>query len=208
MRITITESQYKNIIIENRNSSIENELKESDSFFKNLVKSAKQQLNLDLTFLVTWGATIGGFMHPISEFTKNAQIEISNQDLSLITIGCVLTYFTDNKKMLFEVLEKIKEKKLISEFNLMLKQCDKLKSYFLNFVEGLNLSIYNISMMIGYTFLIPLLPKLLEISKHGLSPDEISEISKRISLYFGSTLSSKLIYELVKKTIKKFKSSI
>ena len=50
MRITITESQYKNIIIENRNSSIENELKESDSFFKNLVKSAKQQLNLDLTF--------------------------------------------------------------------------------------------------------------------------------------------------------------
>ena len=208
MRITITESQYKNIIIENRNSSIENELKESDSFFKNLVKSAKQQLNLDLTFLVTWGATIGGFMHPISEFTKNAQIEISNQDLSLITIGCVLTYFTDNKKMLFEVLEKIKEKKLISEFNLMLKQCDKLKSYFLNFVEGLNLSIYNISMMIVYTFLIPLLPKLLEISKHDLSPDEISEISKRISLYIGSTLSSKLIYELVKKTIKKFKSSI
>ena len=110
--------------------------------------------------------------------------------------------------MLFEVLEKIKEKKLISEFNLMLKQCDKLKSYFLNFVEGLNLSIYNISMMIGYTFLIPLLPKLLEISKHDLSPDEISEISKRISLYLGSTLSSKLIYELVKKTIKKFKSSI
>jgi len=208
MRITITESQYKNIIIENRNSSIENELKESDSFFKNLVKSAKQQLNLDLTFLVTWGATIGGFMHPISEFIKNGQMEISNQDLSLITIGCVLTYFTDNKKMLFEVLEKIKEKKLISEFNLMLKQCNKLKSYFLNFVEGLNLSIYNISMMIGYTFLIPLLPKLLEISKHDLSPDEISEITKRISLYLGSTLSSKLIYELVKKTIKKFKSSI
>ena len=107
MRITITESQYKNIIIENRNSSIENELKESDSFFKNLVKSAKQQLNLDLTFLVTWGATIGGFMHPISEFIKNGQMEISNQDLSLITIGCVLTYFTDIKKMLFEVLEKI-----------------------------------------------------------------------------------------------------
>ena len=96
------------------------------------------------------------------------------------------------------------------EFDLKEKQIDnlKLKSYFLNFVEGLNLSIYNISMMIGYTFLIPLLPKLLEISKHDLSPDEISEITKRISLYLGSTLSSKLIYELVKKTIKKFKSSI
>jgi len=206
MRITITESQYRNIIVESKNSSIEKELNKSKSFFKDLVISAKNQLNVDLSYLLTWGATIGGFMMPITHFIKTNEIDITNQDLTLITVGCVLTYFTDNKKMLSEVLKKIKERNLVSEFNSMLRQSEKLKSTFLNFVEGLNLSMYNISMMIGYTFLIPLLPKLLEFSTHELNSEDISEITKGVVSYFGSTLSSKIIHDLIKKIIKKFKS--
>jgi len=206
MRITISENQFKNIIVESKNSSIQNELNKSENFFKSLVKSAKEKFDVDLKFLLTWGATIGGFIGPVSNFIESGKVNISEEDILLISIGCVLTYFSDNKKELLEILKKIKERNLISEFNFMLNKCEKLKTVFLNFVGSLNISFYNISMMMGYTFLIPILPKLFELSRHSLDSKDINEIVKSIVLYFGSSLSSKIIHDLISQTVKKFRN--
>jgi hypothetical protein len=206
MRITISENQFKNIIVESKNSSIQNELNKSENFFKSLVKLAKEKFDVDLKFLLTWGATIGGFIGPVSNFIESGKVNISEEDILLISIGCVLTYFSDNKKELLKILKKIKEKNLISEFNFMLNKCEKLKTVFLNFVGSLNISFYNISMMMGYTFLIPILPKLFELSRHSLDSKDINEIAKSIVLYFGSSLSSKIIHDLISQTVKKFRN--
>jgi hypothetical protein len=206
MRITISENQFKNIIVESKNSSIQNQLNKSENFFKSLVKLAKEKFDVDLKFLLTWGATIGGFIGPVSNFIESGKVNISEEDILLISIGCVLTYFSDNKKELLKILKKIKEKNLISEFNFMLNKCEKLKTVFLNFVGSLNISFYNISMMMGYTFLIPILPKLFELSRHSLDSKDINEIAKSIVLYFGSSLSSKIIHDLISQTVKKFRN--
>jgi hypothetical protein len=91
-------------------------------------KTVKKQFGIDLEFLLTWGTTIGGLVKPVSDFIKGTYPELSDTNLALICTGVILTYFTNNKKLLSEVIEKIKENGLIFEFDLMLEKSGKLKT--------------------------------------------------------------------------------
>jgi hypothetical protein len=96
MNIIITESQYKYILLEESKKSISKTLEDQSSIVTRIIKSAKTQAGLDLTFLLTWGTTIGGFIGPISDFIENQPIKISGTEIDLILTGIILTYFTSN----------------------------------------------------------------------------------------------------------------
>jgi hypothetical protein len=109
MKIIISESQYKKILLEERQNSLLGKLKELKSFFKKVSEETKNQVGLDLNFLTTWGVTIAGFVKPVSDFIGGKFPEMTSTDLSLITTGIILTYYHSNKEMLGKVLNKIKE---------------------------------------------------------------------------------------------------
>ena len=61
--------------------------------------------------------------------------------------------------------------------------------------------------MIAYTFLVPLVPLIKDISQMELNQDQIDLIVMGISHYTGSLFGSKIITTLIKKMIDRFKSS-
>jgi len=202
MKIIISESQYKKILLEERQINIVDKLKELESFFKKVVKETKNQIGLDLNFLTTWGTTIAGFVMPISDFIEGKFPEISSTELALISTGIILTYYHSNKEMLGKVLEKIKEKELVFEFDSALNVASKLKSVFLSFIESLAIPTAKISNMLAYTFLIPILPELYEVAQTGSSVD-IKEIVGRslgfLVVSFGGNFAKRLMLEIVKR---------
>ena len=202
MKIIISESQYKKILLEERQNSLLGKLKGLKSFFKKVSEETKNQVGLDLNFLTTWGVTIAGFVMPISDFIEGKFPEMSSTDLSLISTGIILTYYHSNKKMLGTVLEKIKEKELVFEFDSALKVADKLKNVFLAFVESLAIPTSRISNMLAYTFLIPILPELYEAAQSGSSVD-VKEIVERslafLVVSFGGNFAKRLMMEIVKR---------
>ena len=129
MNIIITESQYKYILLEESKKSISKTLEDQSSIVTRIIKSAKTQAGLDLTFLLTWGTTIGGFIGPISDFIENQPIKISDTEIDLILTGLILTYFTSNKKFLHKILVMIKEKGLVKIFDEVLTKTEKLEKY-------------------------------------------------------------------------------
>ena len=137
MKVLISQNQYKHLVLESTNSKISNELEKMKSFTKDLLVKSKKQLGFDLKFLLTWGATIGGLMSPVSDFISGEYPELSDKDLTLLTIGCVLTYFTDNREKLNVVLEKIKKEGLVEVFDSMLLKVDELKNTFISFIDSL-----------------------------------------------------------------------
>lgn len=205
MKVLISQNQYKHLVLENTNSKITDQLEKMKSFTEDLLIKTKKQLGFDLKFLITWGATIGGLMSPVSEFISGEYPELSDKDLTLLTIGCVLTYFTDNKEKLKIVLEKIKEEGLVKVFDRMLLKVDELKNTFLSFIDTLSITSHSLSNMLAYTFLIPILPQLYDMSVSGVNNNDINEITKRIVLFFGSTVSGVTIKELISKILGKFK---
>ena len=61
-----------------------------------------------------------------------------------------------------KLLGVIKERGLVKHFDDMLNKTNELKNTFLSFVDSLNVTGHKISGMLAYTFIIPLLSKLLD----------------------------------------------
>jgi len=202
MKIIITESQYIKILSEERQNNLLEKLKDLKSFFKKVSEETKNQVGLDLSFLTTWGVTIAGFVKPVSDFIEGKFPEMSSTDLALISTGIILTYYHSNKEMLGKVLNKIKEKELVFEFDSALKVADKLKNVFLSFIESLAVPTSKISNMLAYTFLIPILPELYEAAQSGSQVD-VKEIIERsvafLVVSFGGNFAKRLMLEIVKR---------
>jgi uncharacterized protein YjgD (DUF1641 family) len=206
MKIIITESQKSIILAENINSGMDNKLKNMRTFTKNILSSTKKQTGLDFGFLLTWGATIGGFMGPIASYMEDKNPTLTDSDVALISVGIILTYYNENKDKLSKVLELIKERKLISEFDDALSMADQVKNTFLNFIESLGITMSSIGNMMAYTFLIPLLPEIYNLVQGNDQDIDPAMMTKRIMSYGVVTVSSLLVKDIISKIVKRFKS--
>lgn len=206
MKIVITESQKSIILSENIGLGINNKLKDMKIFTKNVLNSTKNQTGLDLKFLLTWGSTIGGFMGPIARYMEDKSPSLTNADIALISTGIILTYYNENKEKLIKVLDKIEERKLISEFDDALSIANILKNKFLNFIESLGVTISSIGNMMAYTFLIPLLPEIYSLVQGTGKNVDINMMVERIMNYGIVTASAIFVKELVIKIVERFRS--
>jgi len=205
MKIVLTEHQYEKLLLESSKSIIGDEIKRSKEFIKKIVRSVKEDTKLDFSFLFTWGAAIGGFSRPVFNYFEGKHPELTHQDLALITIACAVTYYSSNREKLSKLLGIIKERGLVKYFDEMLEKTDELKNTFLSFVDSLRLTGHKISGMLAYTFIIPFLSKLLDMSGSATHEDIIM-LSKIIIGYLAVKLSSATLSELLSKIIKRFRS--
>ena len=206
MKIIITESQKSIILAENIGSEINNKLKNMKTFTKTIITSTKKQTGLDLNFLLTWGATLGGFMGPVAKYMEGKNPTLTDSDIALISVGIILTYYNNNKEDLKKVLDLIKERKLSGEFDDALMVADEVKIKFLNFIESLGVTMSSIGNMMAYTFLIPLLPELYNLSQGTRNDVDSDMIVKRILTYGLVTVSSLFVKEIIIKIVERFKS--
>jgi len=205
MKIIVNESQYRNLLIEETSKNTINKLKDLKKFFVDLKKDVKKQIGLDLAFLSTWGVTIAGFVRPIAEFMEGNYPNLTQTEITLLSTGIILTYYQSNKEKLIKVLNDIKEKGLVFEFDAMLEKAEILKNTFIKFIDSLAIPIARISNMLAYTFLIPLVPELYEMAQ-GHSSMDLKNFLMRIVSFIGVTLSGNLIKKLIKAIVKRFKS--
>ena len=206
MDIILTESQYIKILKESKENEIEKKFLDSREFTKNVLSKAKKQFGIDFTFLATWGSVIGGFVGPISKYMQGMYPNLTDSDITLISFGIILTYFSSNKEKLQKVLQLVKERKLITFFDRALDKAYDLKEAFFGFLESLNITFSKVSNMIAYTFLVPLVPLLKDIAELSLDESQIKLIGLGISSYVGGIIASNFIYNLVKKIIERFRS--
>jgi hypothetical protein len=206
MDIILTESQYIKVLQESKENAMANIFTDSKRFTKKIIKNVKEQFGIDFLFLGTWGSVIGGFVGPISKYMNGRYPNLTETDITLISFGIILTFFSNNKEKLREVLELIKEKKLITFFDRALTKSYDLRDALFGFLESLNLTFSKVSNMIAYTFLVPLVPILKDISDLSVDEKQIKLISMGIGHYLGGIFTSQIIYKLVKKIINRFKS--
>ena len=206
MKIIVKESQYRKILLEERKIGIQKKISELKSFFDDLVAGIKKQIGLDLSFLSTWGVTIAGFVKPINDFIQNKYEGISNQDLILMSVGLVLTYYQSNKDRLKKVLKEIKERDLEKEFNSMLNVSERLKKVFVSFIESLAVPTLKFANILAYTFIIPLIGDLLNLVMREPESIDPSEIVKRIIGYFTLNIGGEVVKRLLLAIVKRFKS--
>ena len=206
MDIILTESQYINLLLEKNESKIANVFQSSKELVQKVISDVKSTFGVDFTFLGTWGSVIGGFVGPINDYMSNRYPNLSETDITLISFGIILTFFSSNKEKLNKVLQLIKERKLITFFDRALSKSYDLKEAFSNFLKSLNVTFSKVSSMVAYAFLIPLMPLLKDMVALDMSQEQIDLLVMGLTHYLGLSISSSLLYNLVNKIIERFKT--
>jgi hypothetical protein len=206
MDILLTESQYIKLIVEKKNSEVESSFSNSKGVVKDIINDVKSKHGIDFTFAVTWGAVIGGFVGPITDYLHGTYSNLSKSDISLISFGILLTFFSSNEEKLNKVLNIIKKEKLITFFDRGMMKAYDLKDAFFSFLESLNVTFEKTSNMLAYAFLIPLIPLIKQISEMELNSDQLDLLISGLTHYSATIVSSTILHRLIKKMIKRFRS--
>jgi len=204
--ILINEQQRRIILMESIDDEIKKTAKEGENLIKRIQKEVSKQINFDLSIMMTFSASIAGFIGPVEDFIKNKHHDLTSMEISLILTGVIFQFIKDNGEVLTKIKEKIKEKGLMSVYKDALSKSVDLKNSFLNLILSLGVTIQKSSNILGYTFLIPLLPVLYNsISSGVITMDNIGDIVERLS-YFGVTnYAGFTIKEIISHLIHKIK---
>lgn len=200
MEITISENIQRKLITESLMGDLSKVLSNIAQIGKENLKDTQKMMKFDLKFLLTWSATIGGFMGPLTQYIKDQNVEITEANINLIVVGVCATLFYNNEKLVAELVSKIKEKGLIPVFESALEKGDELKSALMRFLESIGLTVGNLFAIASFTFLIPIIGMLNSYATSGeITPETIQEISERIVMSGVTALSATTIRNFLKK---------
>jgi hypothetical protein len=203
--LLINENQKRVILKESIKDEFSDSLKQNYDFVKDIIKMSSEQIGINLQFLVTWGASIGGFVGPLNDFIAGKFPTMSDVEVSLLLTGIISMYYIDNKELVNQIMDSIKERGLSNEFKVISKKADQLHSTFVSFIKSLNMSLHKITNILSYAFIIPLIPMIYEaVSNGAFKHGDGSEIGIRLASFGVLTLSGILIRELINKLIRRF----
>ena len=205
VQIIITENHKKYLLKESLSNLMSDKIKEMADFTKKILKQSSEQIGVNLEFLFGWGAAIGGFMGPVSQFVKGQHPELSDMELSLIITAIISLYWGDNKELIRMLLKEIKSRKLTEIYREAKNKTSQLHNVFIKFVESLNVHGHKLTNIMSYTFLIPLLPMFWDLAKQGhFDMAQTKEIAIRIAGFATITVSGILMRNLLWKLIRRF----
>ena len=206
MDFLINESQLRLILQEQDENNMSEDMKEMYSFTKRLVDKAKRIYGLNLKLLLTWGASVGGFVLPLSNFLNTGRFDLTEEQQVLILIGIACTYFYDNTRVLKVIHSKIKSEGLTDVFKEVLTKSKNLKKAFVSFLSSAKVTASSTLDIVAYAFLIPIITDIMNGALEGGDPLSIAKtIAKRLIASGVVVVSQSVLTEVLRKIIKKIK---
>lgn len=206
LKVVISESQ-KRLIVESVSENMKSIQDESVELTKKIVSDTYKQTGINLSMLLTWGASIGGFISPVSQWLQGKNPELSDGDISLILVSVISVIFYENKEIIKNLVKQLKERNLLNYFKLTLKKAKDLESTFLAFIKSLNIVSFNMLSMLSYAFLVPLLPLIYDmVSQKHFTMSDVEMIARSIAGYGLITTGGNFLKHVIEKLLKRFSS--
>ena len=205
MNILITENQERMILNESIGRELGDILRRNSNLGKLISDQIKEVMGNDKIGLLTFGSSVGGLMGPVNDFLAGNYPSMNDLEISLLLTGVIATFFYNSPKLIKKITSLIKDKNLESEFEVALTKTQELREVFYEFMESLNITFFKVSNVLGFTFLIPLLPYIHELSSGNLTMADITKIAKMLTSYGFITISAATLKEILTKIIKRFK---
>jgi len=207
MEILINPRQTRILLKESTHNNIGDNIKSMYDQVKEILKNSGSQIGENLTFLVTWGASIGGMIRPLNAFIEKKFPELNEMEISLILTGIIANYYFDNSELIKKIIKKINDEGLGKVFSNVFLKAEELKKAFFSFIESLGKLTHKMTNIMSYAFIIPIIPMIYESIQNGIINERDSiEIAERILSFGLLTVSGIALKTLILKIIKRFNS--
>jgi hypothetical protein len=203
MKYLISESQRK-LLFEEVNERVKEVQEDGMEFTKQIVNDVQENTSLNLKMMLTWGASIGGFMGPVMQFLNGQYPELTQKDASLIAVGIASVIFFQEKPFVKSLIEKIKEQDLEEAFKTGAMKANQLKTALVEFLKSLNVMTFSISNMLSYAFLVPIIPMIYDAVSEGVWDMKDAEMLTKSLVSFGFiTISGNFLKRLIDTVVKR-----
>jgi len=195
----------RKIISEGVEDNVKSSLQKLFDFVVDIIKKSEEYYGLNVKFLVTWGASLGGMILPLKQWIEGEYPELNEKQIVLLLVGIACNYFYDNEKFIRGILDKIKEEGLEDTFKEVLIKSRNLRDSFFNFMKSANVTLGSTLELVTYSFLIPIITDIQSAITEGSDIQTTAmTIAKRL-VASGVVLTGQIaLTETIKKIIKKF----
>jgi hypothetical protein len=202
MQVLVNETQVKRILNENLVNNITKKLDNLVSFTNATVKDLLNSYKFHIRFILTYGAGIGAILEPTIKYLNSQHPVLTDTQLKMIAISAIMIVFYENRD--FKKLEKrISDDSLENELSSAVSYVSKLKEKVKSILDVVGLSIYRVSDILSYTFLLPLLGELMKVINMDIQDIDYDFISKSILNATGIIITGSVIKRLVEMFLRK-----
>ena len=143
---------------------------------KDILSDFDKTWNLNLKLLSTWGAALGGVMLPMKNWIEQKYPELSYEQVILVLMGSIISFFYDNEYFISAIVKKIKKEGLMEEFKQSTIVSQKLVNSLTNLLNKMNFVGNDNVDYLSFAYVLPMLEDL----KKGISIDNLDAVSNRI----------------------------
>lgn len=206
MDFIINENQLRAILREQDESKMTNYMKRLYSFTKEVVNRVGKKYDLNVKMFLTWGTSVGGLILPLDNFIRNGSFNVTDDQRYLILAGITSILFFNNKKTTKELIKKINEEGLKDTFNNVLRKAEELEDSFIEFLNGIKISVGTFLDTVAYAFLIPIITDIQHYISNSGDPIETGKIILERLIASGVVvMGAETLSALMAKLIRKFK---
>jgi hypothetical protein len=206
MKVVLTESQYRAILLNESRDEFTNYLSNLKEFAETVITKTEQDLKINLNMLLIWGAGVGGVMAPLNDFIMSGNFNLNEFQVASILCATSAILFNESKSTIKTLVDHIKKQGIFEVFSQVLKKGTKLRQTFFKFIESLNMTLYTISNIMSYSFIIPILPIIWEMSQSGIKGNDVKEIIVRLMSFGLVSVSGNALKELITKLVARFRN--
>jgi hypothetical protein len=201
MKVLISETQYKRLLVESTKDKILSTTEKNFQSFLSILKTASAQLRDSFRFLVTYGAGIGALVGPVTQYLQQEYPTLNREQIAALFIMAISIVYFENQN-----LKKSKEwitiRNLDDELESAVEYIQKLKNKVKNILNVSGASIYRSMDILSYTFLLPIFSTLLNLmTNQEVSNDLMTDLFEPLVSSGLITLSGAAIKEFIDRLV-------
>jgi len=201
MKFIITEEQYKQILNEGITDTITKKIEKFKEFFQKMIDDLKTSYNFHIKFGLTYGAGIGAIIQPITDYLNSRYPNLETSQIEMLAIASIMIVFFEGKEI-EKIEKKVTQDSLENELADGVGYAEVLSVKFKKVMNVLGMSVYRLSDIVAYAFLLPLLSEIYKFMNKGVEAMDFDLISKSIMISTGIMIGGNLIKRMVEKLSK------
>ena len=198
MKFIITEEQYKQILNESIQENISKKIEKFKQFFQKVIDDLKKSYNFHIKFGLTYGAGIGAIIQPITDYLNSRYPNLETSQIEMLAVASIMIVFFEGKEI-EKVEQKISDENLENELADGIGYAEVLSKKFKKVINVLGMSVYRMSDIVAYAFLLPLLTEIYKFMDKGIDAMDFDMISKSIMVSTGIMIGGNLIKRMVER---------